>query len=48
MEGNRGVNCIKAADGLPWSTCEQGSVSREEIIYCILATSVVNKVVHTK
>ena len=44
----RGVNLIKAADGLPWSTCEQGFVSRGEILYGILATSVVNKVVYTK
>ena len=34
---------IKAADGLPWSTYEQG-----EIFYGILATLVVNKVVYTK
>ena len=48
MERNRGVNCIKASDGLPWSTCEQGFVSRGEKLYGILATSVVNKVVYTK
>ena len=35
---------IKVDDGLPWSTCGQGFVSRGEI----LATSVVNKVVYTK
>ena len=39
---------IKAADGLPWSTYEQGFVSRGEIFYGILATLVVNKVVYTK
>ena len=39
---------IKAADRLPWSTCEQGFVSRRKILYGILATSVVNKVVYTK
>ena len=39
---------IKAADGLPWSTCEQGFMSKGEILYGILATSVVNKVVYTK
>ena len=32
IERKRGVNCIKAADGLPWSTCEQGFVSRREIL----------------
>ena len=36
MERNRGVNCIKAADGLSWSTYEQGFVSRGEILYGIL------------
>ena len=48
MERQRGANLIKAADGLPWSTCEQGFVSRGEILYGILATSVVKKVVYTK
>ena len=42
MERKRGENLIKAADGLPWSTCEQGFVSRGEIPYGILTISVVN------
>ena len=41
MEREKGVNLIKAADGLPWSTCEQGFVSKGEILYGILAMSVV-------
>ena len=42
MERNRGVNCVKTGGRLPWSTCEQGFVSRGEILYGILNTSVVN------
>ena len=38
MERNRGVNCAKTGGGLSWSTCEQGFVSRGEI----LTTSVVS------
>ena len=48
MERHRGVNCAKTGGGLPWSTCEQGFVSRGEILHGILATPVVNKVVYTK
>ena len=42
MERNRGVNCIKAADGLSWSTYEQGFVSRGEIPYGILRKKEMN------
>ena len=44
MERNRGVNCIKAADGLSWSTYEyeQGFVSRGEILYGILRKKEMN------
>ena len=42
MEWQRGVNCVKTSGRLPWSTCEQGFVSRGEILYGILAIAVIN------